>query len=77
MGRCSPSTRCTVPAPTAQEDKGRGDEGEESSSYKSSHQYSEHLQEKTEAASQFSKSRSIKEQRQYLPIFAVRQEVSG
>ena len=49
---------------------------DDSSSYKSSHQYADHLKEKSEAVSQFAKSKSVREQRQYLPIFAAKQEVS-
>lgn len=34
------------------------------------------MSEKTEAVSEFAKRRSLTQQRQYLPIFAVRNEVS-
>ena len=38
-------------------------------------QFSTHMQEKNESISEFAKSKSIKEQRQYLPVFAVREEL--
>lgn len=34
-----------------------------------------HVKEKSEASSEFAKKKSIVEQRQYLPIFAVQQEL--
>ena len=37
--------------------------------------FAEHVKEKSEASSEFAKKKSILEQRQYLPIFAVRQEL--
>eukprot|EP00049_Salpingoeca_infusionum_P009535 m.161443 g.161443 ORF g.161443 m.161443 type:complete len:1244 (+) comp14363_c0_seq1:130-3861(+) len=47
-------------------------EGED---YKSDSQFKEHMDKKSEAASHFAKSKSIKQQRQYLPIYAVRQDL--
>ncbi|XP_070574858.1 pre-mRNA-splicing factor ATP-dependent RNA helicase PRP16-like [Ptychodera flava] len=43
--------------------------------YKSQQQFAEHMKEKTEASSDFAKQKSLQEQRQYLPIFAVKQEL--
>lgn len=37
--------------------------------------FAEHMKEKSEASSEFAKKKSILEQRQYLPIFAVQQEL--
>lgn len=37
--------------------------------------FAEHMKEKSEARSEFAKKKSILEQRQYLPIFAVQQEL--
>ncbi|MEQ2173297.1 Pre-mRNA-splicing factor ATP-dependent RNA helicase PRP16 [Goodea atripinnis] len=37
--------------------------------------FAEHMKEKSEASSDFAKKKSILEQRQYLPIFAVRQQL--
>lgn len=37
--------------------------------------FAEHMKEKNEASSEFAKKKSILEQRQYLPIFAVQQEL--
>ena len=43
--------------------------------YKSQQQFADHMKEKTEATSEFAKRKSMKEQREYLPIFAVRHEL--
>ncbi|XP_065674723.1 pre-mRNA-splicing factor ATP-dependent RNA helicase PRP16 isoform X2 [Hydra vulgaris] len=48
-----------------------GDEGD----YKKSQQFSEVMKEKNEASSDFCKKKTLKEQRQYLPIFAARSEL--
>lgn len=37
--------------------------------------FADHMKEKSEASSEFAKKKSILEQRQYLPIFAVQQEL--
>lgn len=37
--------------------------------------FAEHMKEKTEASSEFAKRKTLLEQRQYLPIFAVRQQL--
>ncbi|NXX10586.1 PRP16 helicase, partial [Podargus strigoides] len=43
--------------------------------YKTEQKFAEHMKEKSEASSEFAKKKSILEQRQYLPIFAVQQEL--
>ncbi len=43
--------------------------------YKASQKYGDSMGEKNEGVSDFAKKKTLKEQRQYLPIFAVRQEV--
>ena len=42
---------------------------------KADSQFASHMQEQSEAVSAFAMSKSIKEQRQYLPVFAVREEL--
>ena len=46
-----------------------------STNYKSGQQFSTHIQSKSQAVSMFAKSKSIKQQREFLPIFAVRDKV--
>lgn len=48
-------------------------EGEDS--YKDNQKFAEHMKDKNEASSEFAAKKSIKEQRQYLPIFAIREEL--
>uniref|UniRef100_A0A3Q2QDK7 Pre-mRNA-splicing factor ATP-dependent RNA helicase PRP16 n=1 Tax=Fundulus heteroclitus TaxID=8078 RepID=A0A3Q2QDK7_FUNHE len=43
--------------------------------YRADQKFAEHMKEKSEASSDFAKKKSILEQRQYLPIFAVRQQL--
>ncbi|XP_039619262.1 pre-mRNA-splicing factor ATP-dependent RNA helicase PRP16 isoform X1 [Polypterus senegalus] len=43
--------------------------------YKTEQKFAEHMKEKSEASSEFSKKKTLLEQRQYLPIFAVRQQL--
>ncbi|NWZ55910.1 PRP16 helicase, partial [Haliaeetus albicilla] len=43
--------------------------------YRTEQKFAEHMKEKSEASSEFAKKKSILEQRQYLPIFAVQQEL--
>lgn len=43
--------------------------------YRAEQKFAEHMKEKTEARSEFAKKKSLLEQRQYLPIFAVRQQL--
>ena len=37
--------------------------------------FADHMREKSEASSEFAKKKTLLEQRQYLPIFAVRQQL--
>ncbi|XP_055354358.1 pre-mRNA-splicing factor ATP-dependent RNA helicase PRP16-like [Paramacrobiotus metropolitanus] len=43
--------------------------------YRTEHKFADHMQEKNEAVSHFAKTKTISQQRQYLPIFAVREEL--
>ena len=43
--------------------------------YKSDHTFADHMGEKTVAVSEFAKKKTLTQQRQYLPVFAVRQEM--
>jgi len=44
--------------------------------YKTDQKFAEHMQNTPKAVSDFAKKKSILEQRRYLPVFAVRQDVS-
>lgn len=44
--------------------------------YKTDQKFADHMQETAEASSEFAKKKTILQQRRYLPVFAVRQEVS-
>lgn len=46
-----------------------------SSNYRSGQQFSEHIQEESEAVSNFAKSKSLKQQREFLPIYATRRDL--
>jgi pre-mRNA-splicing factor ATP-dependent RNA helicase DHX38/PRP16 len=48
----------------------------DSTNYKADSQFSSHMK-KSEGASVFSRTRTLKEQREYLPAFAVREELMG
>lgn len=50
---------------------------EDDVSHKKNQQFSEHMSEKSEAVSSFATTKTIKEQRQFLPIFACRDELLG
>lgn len=43
--------------------------------YKADSQYASSLNKKQEAVSEFARSKSIKEQREFLPVFSVRDEL--
>ncbi|KAB0389514.1 hypothetical protein E2I00_003357 [Balaenoptera physalus] len=43
--------------------------------YRAEQKFADHMKKKSEASSEFAKKKSILEQRQYLPIFAVQQEL--
>jgi pre-mRNA-splicing factor ATP-dependent RNA helicase DHX38/PRP16 len=55
------------------EDDGDGDDF--NGNHKHESQFASHLKDKTDAASHFSSTKTIQEQRQYLPAFAVREEL--
>ncbi len=51
-------------------------EGEEDDTdFRSGHKFADHMQGKTTAVSDFAIKKSMLQQRQYLPVFAVREEV--
>lgn len=56
-----------------EEDK-RFNKDDDTADYKTDQKFAEHMT-KTEAASDFARKKSISEQRRYLPVFAVRQEL--
>ena len=56
-----------------QGDKAGEDEG--GGNYKSSQQFADHMKGSGQAVSAFAKSKTLKEQKQFLPIFAIRQQV--
>ena len=43
--------------------------------YKDNQKFAEHMKDKSEASSEFAAKKSLREQKQYLPIFAIREEV--
>lgn len=51
------------------------DSDEHADNYKSDSQFASHMQKKNEAVSAFALSKTIKQQREYLPVFTVRQEL--
>jgi len=51
------------------------DADESKKGHHADHKFAEVIAQKTEAVSEFAKKKSYREQRQYLPIFAVRNEV--
>ena len=46
-----------------------------STNYKSDQQFADHIQGESQAVSSFAKSKTLKQQRQFLPIYAVREKV--
>ena len=46
-----------------------------STNYKSDQQFSDHIRDESEAVSNFAKTKTIKQQREFLPIYATRQEL--
>ncbi|KAF2902759.1 hypothetical protein ILUMI_03424 [Ignelater luminosus] len=52
----------------------RHNKDDDTTDYKTGHKFAEHMT-KSESASEFAKKKSILEQRRYLPVFAVRQEL--
>jgi pre-mRNA-splicing factor ATP-dependent RNA helicase DHX38/PRP16 len=54
---------------------GAGAEGAGDGDYKASSRFAEHMQKKSEAVSAFAKSKSLAEQREFLPIFTCRDQL--
>ncbi|KAJ3050328.1 DEAH-box RNA helicase prp16 [Rhizophlyctis rosea] len=50
-------------------------DADDDANYKSESQFASHMQKKSDAVSVFARSRTIREQREYLPAFAVREEL--
>ena len=51
------------------------DAADEGASYRKASQFKDHMAEPTEAVSDFAREKSMREQREFLPIFAVRQKL--
>ncbi|KAG1677117.1 Pre-mRNA-splicing factor ATP-dependent RNA helicase PRP16 [Nymphon striatum] len=51
------------------------DDKEDLSDYKTNHKFADHMNNGSQASSDFAKRKTMKQQREYLPIFAVRQEL--
>lgn len=43
--------------------------------YKENQRFADHMKDKSQSTSEFATQKTLKEQRQFLPIFSVRQEV--
>ena len=51
------------------------DSDEENVDYRQGSKFAEHMKQKSQAVSEFAKSKSIKEQREFLPVYGVRDEL--
>ena len=51
------------------------DDQSEDVDYKKSQKFAEHMQEQMEAVSEFARKKTIDEQRKYLPIYAIREDL--
>lgn len=51
------------------------EDGDGDADYKTGQKFAEHMKDMAPAASDFAKKKTIQQQRQYLPVFAVREEV--
>nr|XP_039250693.1 pre-mRNA-splicing factor ATP-dependent RNA helicase PRP16-like [Styela clava] len=58
-------------------DDGEDPSESEESDFKSQQRFANHMNEKNEAMSEFAKSKTMLEQRQYLPIYAIKEEILG
>lgn len=65
MGLARPETTEVAP----------NEEGGENVDYKDGSSYAKHIKEKSGAASEFSKTKSLAEQRAFLPVYTVRQDL--
>ena len=59
-----------------EEDAGAVDETTGETDYKTSQRFAEHMKGEDNASSDFAKKKTLQQQRQYLPSFACRQQVS-
>lgn len=50
-------------------------EDAEADDYKSGSQFADHMKDKNQASSHFARSKSMKQQRQFLPIYAIREDL--
>lgn len=57
------------------QDAGAVDEATGETDYKTSQRFAEHMKSSDNASSDFAMKKSIQQQRQYLPVFAVRQQL--
>ncbi|KAK6016291.1 hypothetical protein OSTOST_18228 [Ostertagia ostertagi] len=48
---------------------------DDASDYRESHQFASHMSEKSEAVSDFAMEKTLRQQREYLPVFACRQKM--
>ena len=51
------------------------DEATGETDYKTSQRFAEHMKSNDNASSDFAKKKTLQQQRQFLPVFAVRQQV--
>ncbi|KAJ4427868.1 hypothetical protein ANN_23872 [Periplaneta americana] len=61
--------------PKKDEEKDDRLNADDETDYKTDQKFADHMQETAEASSEFSKKKTILQQRRYLPVFAVRQEL--
>jgi len=61
-----------VPAQGGEDDDG---DNVNASDFKKKSQYSSHMKEKSQAVSTFARTKTMKEQREYLPVYGVRNEL--
>ncbi len=59
--------------PAGEEEEQKGNQVD----YKADSQYAEALKEKTEAVSDFARNKTLKEQREFLPVFTVKEKLLG
>jgi len=65
-----------VQKPEEQEENSVGQEkNDENNTYKGESKFADHLKDKSDAVSNFAVSKSIREQREYLPVFSVREQL--
>lgn len=57
------------------EDDKRYNKEDDTADYKTDQKFAEHMKKSSEASSEFARKKTFLEQRRYLPVFAVRQEL--